>query len=334
MARVVNYLRPMRGSLAERDKLVFPYMASPKLDGVRFFVTKEGVFTKSGKKFRNKYIQQQFSEFPGIDGEFICGKHDEHVYRRTSGAVNRINGIPPGLTAHIFDMFEDQDTEQRSAMDRYAHVKAWFDQRPLSMGSAPGRYSAMKRLRWAGAWARCRQVPYILVQSIEELDQVESQYLAQGYEGVMLRGPNSPYKHGTSTVNENYLLKLKRFMDAEADIVDYVEFAHNENVAFTDAQGFTKRSSAKAGKKPGNKLGKFIVKAINGPHEGKTFEVGTGYTDAERKDFWARRESMKGQLLVYRCQEFGGGYDLPRIPTFQGLRNPDDMSVEGEEQPG
>jgi len=36
----------------------------------------------------------------------------------------------------------------------------------------------------------------------------------------MLRHPQSPYKQGRSTPKEAYLLKVKRFSDGEAVIVD------------------------------------------------------------------------------------------------------------------
>lgn len=109
---------------------------------------------------------------------------------------------------------------------------------------------------------------------------------------------------------------------------DFVEFSHNDNVAFRDEQGFTKRSSAKSGKRAGNKLGKLIVRAINGPFKGKTFEVGTGYTDVERRSIWSAREAYRGKSITFRCQSFSGGYDLPRIPTFVGFRDESDISPE------
>lgn len=325
-------LRPMRGSLAERDKLVFPYMASPKLDGVRAFIKDNTLYSKSGKPIANKFLQKHLGAPTAhncLDGELVCGPHDEHTYRRTTGEVRRIEGRPKDWAFYVFDHI---DNNGAPATKRHQNVELWKD-------LAPDLGRPHERLKRNGVDSvftdavrafRIKVVPYVLVRNLQELDAIEARYLAQGYEGVMLRSPDSPYKHGTATVKENYLLKLKKFTDGEAQILDYVEFNHNDNVAFRDAQGFKKRSSARSGKRPGNKLGKLIVRAINGPFKGKVFEVGTGYTNKERIDIWTRREELLGDTITFRCQLFTGGYDLPRIPTFQGFRPDYDMSQEDD----
>ena len=45
--------------------------------------------------------------------------------------------------------------------------------------------------------------------------------LNAGYEGLMLRDPNGIYKFGRSSVKENILLKVKEFMDDEAEIIAF-----------------------------------------------------------------------------------------------------------------
>ena len=56
----------------------------------------------------------------------------------------------------------------------------------------------------------------------EELIDYEQGAVEDGYEGVMLRDPSAPYKYGRSTVRKGYLLKLKRFEDSEAEVIDIV----------------------------------------------------------------------------------------------------------------
>ena len=57
-------------------------------------------------------------------------------------------------------------------------------------------------------------MPHDLVQAPTQLADWEQRYLAQGYEGVMLRHPAGPYKPGRSTAREAWLLKLKRLRTA------------------------------------------------------------------------------------------------------------------------
>jgi hypothetical protein len=53
--------------------------------------------------------------------------------------------------------------------------------------------------------------------------------LAKGFEGIMLRDPTRRYKHGRSTLKEGGLAAIKRFVDAEAVIVDSYEQQENTN---------------------------------------------------------------------------------------------------------
>jgi len=68
-----------------------------------------------------------------------------------------------------------------------------------------------------------------VINSAEELDAFEAACLRDGFEGVMLRSPSGRYKFGRSTLKENLLLKLKRFEDAEAQIIGFEELSHNAN---------------------------------------------------------------------------------------------------------
>src|SRR5881628_3661254 len=55
-----------------------------------------------------------------------------------------------------------------------------------------------------------------------ELERMESLMVEQGHEGVILRTLGAPYKHGRSTPS-GPLLKLKRFVDFEAEVIGVYE---------------------------------------------------------------------------------------------------------------
>lgn len=296
--------KPMKGADADLSRLVFPYMVTPKLDGHRCLI-KDGVaLTSALKPFPNQYIQGYFSsgKWGGLDGELIVGPAtDPDVFRRTSSGVRKADGTP-NFTFHVFDRWDVPDWD---AGARYSSIERSFDMS-----------------------GRVVRVPMILVVNEHELLSVEQRYLEQGYEGVMLRHPDSPYKFGRASVTENYLLKLKRFADAEAEIIGVVEQQHNTNEATTNNLGRTQRSSAKAGKVGKDTLGALKARVLNGKFAGVEFEVGTGFDDALRRKLWFCREHVNGLVFTFKYQDVGG-YDKPRIPVFKAFRNKDEVECLG-----
>ena len=157
---------------------------------------------------------------------------------------------------------------------------------------------------------------------MKELQAYEQYCLNLGYEGVILRDPNSMYKHGRSTAKEGGLLKVKRFEDGEAGILAVEEQMHNGNEATTNELGRTQRSSHKENKVPMGKLGALVCKDLV---TGIQFSIGTGFTDKLRKDMWAHRDTLIGATVKYKSFKIGVK-DAPRHPVFLGMRDVDDMS--------
>ena len=148
----------------------------------------------------------------------------------------------------------------------------------------------------------------------------EKECLDKGFEGLIIRSGKSPYKCSRSTLREGYMMKVKRFSDAEAIVVDFVEYEHNTNEAEKDNFGRTKRSDKKEGKVPGNMLGKFILELP----DGRRFGCGTGFDMEQRKEIWANKEQYLGKIVKFKYFEVGVK-ELPRHPVFLGFRHPDDM---------
>jgi DNA ligase-1 len=139
---------------------------------------------------------------------------------------------------------------------------------------------------------------------------------------VILRDPAGLYKFGRSG-KTGPLLKLKRFIDFEAEVIGVYEEMHNANVATKNELGRTSRSSAKAGKIGKGTLGGLILRAINGPAAGVEFRCGTGFDAAARAELWANPPIGK----VAKVKSFPIGVkDKPRHPVWLGFR---DMEVDG-----
>ena len=165
----------------------------------------------------------------------------------------------------------------------------------------------------------------------------------------MVRQGASPYKCGRSTVKEGGLLKLKSFIDNEAEILEVHEEMKNLNPAVKGNRGQTKRSSAKAGKVGKGTLGKFKVRGLNGKFAGKEFFISTGVlTKEEKAALWRHYLSVDkqyatvhhlsdpnpicdltrpliGQSVTYKHMEHSAGYTKPRHAGFWRFRPLEDF---------
>lgn len=272
--------------------LRYPLMASPKLDGVRALVMDGTLVSRKLIPIPNRHTQKLFSSLrEGTDGELIVGEPNKDPYRRTVGAVRREHG-EPAVRFYIFDNFT---------------AKGGFYDRHVSLPDST---------------EFVRVVPHTIVRNAEELLALEQEFLSQGYEGLMIRSMDGPYKYGRSTLKEGYLLKLKRFKDSEAVVLSCYERMHNTNEATLDNLGNTKRSTAKEGMEPTGMLGGFIVRDVNPDSEffGVEFDVSasTILLD-ELKPMWDHRGEYIGQVLVYKYFP-SGSKERPRLPTFKGFR--------------
>jgi DNA ligase-1 len=149
------------------------------------------------------------------------------------------------------------------------------------------------------------------------LEMYEQYCLVDGYEGVMVRQPDSPYKNGRSTEREGWLLKIKRFQDSDAVVIGYEEKMHNANELTRDELGRAKRTSHKENKVPMDTLGALRVKDVI---TGVEFNIGTGFTDQMRAELWAIRTQLIGKMVKYKSQP-SGVKDAPRFPVFLGVRS-------------
>lgn len=280
--------RPMlAGTVTAPEKLRFPMLATPKIDGIRCLVLGGKALTRSLKPVPNRYIQRLASTLPeGLDGELLCGD-----FNSTQSAVMSEDGEPD-------------------------FIYLVFDQ--IGPGGYSYRVDGLLRLSLPG-W--CFRLMPVAIEDRYALDDYEAKCLAGGYEGVMLRAPGGPYKFGRSTEKEGYLLKLKRFEDSEAVVVGFEEQMRNGNEATTNALGLTERSSHKANLVPAGVLGTLLVRDI---YTGVEFGVSTGMTAAQRADLWARRDTLLGQVVKYKHQPHGAK-EAPRLPVFLGFRDWRDM---------
>ncbi|NQW81315.1 MAG: ATP-dependent DNA ligase [Polaromonas sp.] len=294
----MSAFKPTLAVAADFAKLVYPVYASPKLDGIRCSVVDGKALTRSLKAIPNLHISSILSDplFNGFDGELIIGSAtDKAVYTNTVSSVMRVSG-QPAFTYYVFDLHDMADT------------------------TFEFRFEQLKGLDFPSNFVLLRQTA---IENEAELLAYEKQCVELGYEGVILRSPDAPYKYGRSTVNEGYLLKVKRFEDSEARVLGFEEEQFNGNEAQTNELGRTKRSSAKAGKVGKGTMGALIVRDI---HSKVEFNIGTGFTAEQRSEWWdffqSRDAGTVVDMPIVKYKFFPVGVkDAPRHPVYLGARS-------------
>ena len=292
-------VKPLLSCEVSLDKINFPVYVSTKLDGLRAVVIDSVVYSRSLKPIRNKYVQKLFGkpEYEGFDGELVVGDiYAKDVFQKTTSGVMSEDG-EPDVTFHVFDLWNiptfDYEYRQRDLQEILLDEDKEY----------PSIVYAMIHL--------CK--------NIDDLTFFLEHERNVGGEGLICRSPSGIYKYGRSTPKEQLSIKLKFFEAGEFEVIGFEERMHNTNEVTTNELGYKERSSCKANLIPMNTLGSLVLK-----YDDSEFRCGTGFSDAQRKEIWENKESYLGKLASIRYMSVGQAI-LPRIPSFQGFRDKDDM---------
>jgi DNA ligase-1 len=202
--------------------------------------------------------------------------------------------------------------------DHYAHPQANYQYRYSRLEEALGQL----KIKHSYGNFHIVRLPQVYIPNEAVLQAYEEACLSHGFEGVIVRKPDSPYKFGRSSVRQLYLGKIKRFKDDEARIIDFDEQLENANPATVDARGETERSHHQANMIPKNTLGKLICEH---PKFG-TISIGTGrgLTHSLRQEIWDNRDAYLGKMIKFKYFPIGMKYK-PRLPIFLGFRDENDL---------
>ena len=287
-------------TLEDLNEAKYPVYATPKLDGIRCLKVDGKVVTRKFKELPNRFIRTVLENIlvDGLDGEIMIPGAS---FNETQSQVMRFEGEPV-FEFHVFDYVKS--SLDKSYLDRIEDLKAYH---------ATLDENAKKRIKLL--------IP-TRVDNVEELSALEAQYLEQNFEGVMIRTGEGKYKCGRSTLKEGILLKIKQFQDSEAEIIGFQEKLKNENEKERDEFGLAKRSSKKEGLVAAGTLGAIVVRDLKTKQE---FQIGSGFDDKLRKEIFDNKEDYLGRIVNYQFQPHGQK-ELPRFPTFRGIRSPLDMS--------
>lgn len=295
-------MKPMLACTPKRENIPFPVYASPKIDGIRALVVEGQLVSRTLKPLPNRFVQntldnRDWNGLNGLDGEITVGPPNSlNVMQKTTSGIMSADGEPQ-WNFWIFDLWCIDETYDK----RMAFLKD-----TIRMAKDEWRPDALKNFHFLNS---------SLLHNLEELAAYESEMINQGYEGVMLRKPDSYYKFGRSTEREFALAKIKKFSDSEATIIGFAPLLKNNNDATVDNLGYTVRSTHRNRKEIIETLGS--IRVVNAA--GIEFDIGTGFSAQQRKDIWDMKEELIGKTIRYKHFE-KGIVDAPRFPVFSGFR--------------
>lgn len=275
-----------------RDSKYYPLYASFKFDGIRGLNKNGEVVSRSAKILPSGFIRANYwgNECHGFDGEFVPKVlRAGNVYKDAFSAV-MTHGCQTPVDWHLFD--------------HHANVDWSFER----------RYAYLREMVQKYGTDGIKIIEQKLVHNWDELLAYEQVALDLGFEGLVVRRRDAPYKYGRSTGSQQYLMAMVRIAKSECEILGFYEGLANTNEAVIDARGYTTRSKHLAQMVGKDTLGGFEVRDI---HTGCEFKIGVGegLDHAARAEVWANRPKYKGRISKYKFKPYG--VDIaPRQPIM------------------
>jgi DNA ligase-1 len=250
------------------------WAASRKMDGLRCAFVNGKLYTRNGKEvFGFDHIVEELNTlgtYDLIDGELYS---PEIPFQEIQGYVMRKKNVveedKKKIFYNIFVMLDGGMTTTQKMIDKMELTSHWSKTWPFQY---------------------LRFVEYeIIPNDFDKIKELNDKYVAEGYEGVMLRSMNQVYDWKRSDA----LLKYKSFKESDLKIVDMVE-----------GEGKYK-----------GMLGAFVCEGKVEGHKVKT-EVGSGFNDEQREEFWKEKKTIIGTLAEIKYQNLSDDNSSLRFPIF------------------
>jgi DNA ligase-1 len=297
-------IRPMLCKTFDENKPFFisgnPYVMEPKFDGLRCLMTVEGsakkvtAYSRNGKPFWNiehifqevhdRFVNRGFTDMV-LDGELYTTDWNLSMGIVKSSKTKHVDSLK--VKYHVWDLVDLRDWNAGGS------EKEWRYRRELLVSI----------IKDTGTHAI--SVPTSWVYTLTQARQVYQNFIADGYEGAIIKNPDSPYNLGSRSP---FWLKWKDWTDADLRIVGAVE-------------GIGKR------------LGKIGALQLEGKVEwrDKSYDVVTEVgsfrcTDEQLTEMWERhkRGELVGLTAEIRFQDITVE-GACRFPTFYRLREDKDV---------
>ena len=266
----------------QKDKIKYPCIFQPKLDGIRCLSTADGFFSRGRKEFTScQHIRKELADFfarnpqARLDGEFYTHEYKEDFELICKSVKKTADKATPAdvefqkkVQLHLYDTPRIANyTETDSFQKRQAELAKTFKDY---------KYIVI--------------VETVVVNNEEEMLACKERWIQDGYEGIMLRNIDSPYE-GQRSYN---LQKYKDFIDDE-----FVILKVNEG----------------NGKLAGH-AGSFTFGMI----DQKSFDAKMIGSISRLKYFFEHPEECVGKFATVRYQNLSSD-GIPRFPVCRGIRD-------------
>ena len=284
-------------SANHESKVTGQKLIEVKLDGVRVItiVYPDGTvdqYSRNGKELVNfPHVKEQiakhavfFREPMVLDGEIMSANFQDlmkQVHRKTD--VQSTDAV-----LNLFDMLPLSEFQAGSSVlvqhQRSNQLRAWHF--PIA--------DHMPNVTIVGQ----ELVDLDTMQGSARFKMINTQAVAGGYEGIMLKDPDAVYECKRSVA----WLKLKPFIEVSLEVTD-LEEGTGRNVG---------------------RLGALVCSGTDDQRE-IVVNVGSGFSDNDRSSFWDLRDRVLGQIVEVRAdavtQNQDGTYSLrfPRFLRFRGF---------------
>lgn len=255
----------------------FPCFIQRKFDGTRCVALATGLYSRNRKAYPHlQHIRTEIRRicdfYPGIilDGELYS---KTLTFQEIVGLVRR-------------ETLDSGDLERQTQIQFYC-----YDLIDTTLPFNERLYRMVEILR------RCGPLKYVKIVMTEmctgstTLKAKHDQYVAEGFEGIMLRNCNGAYRPGVRSAD---LQKYKEFQDAEYAVV-----------GFTQGEGLEN--------------GCVVWQCRDGPTN-KVFACRPRGSHDERRELYKRAKDFVGKMLTVRYQELTDD-GLPRFPVGIAFRD-------------
>lgn len=257
------------------------HYVSPKLDGLRCIVTKDGCFSRNGKRFVSfphifRELKPLFDKDPNLilDGEVYTHKL-KNDFNKIISLAKKTKPTPADL----------KESEQ--------FLQYWIFDYPSIPGTFAERYARLKKLILENfrdnKWIRL--CIHTHIKSVTELEKLLQEWLSHGFEGAMINLIDGTYQNKRT----KYLLKYKLFKDDEYEIVDILEGVGNRSGMF----------------------GKALLK----DKRGTTFEANARGNEDFYRRLLKEKAALIGKKATVRYQNLTPDEQVPRFGVIVDIRD-------------
>lgn len=212
-----------------KHRINFPCLTSPKLDGIRCIVNKDGMWSRTGKPLYGaphirKQLQPLFDVEPDLilDGE-LYSHHLNDDFNRICSIIKKKKPTPADLAESesmmeywVFDIKQGGGvTANDHYIDRYHAYRALVLE-PVSGAHGVG---------WKQKFKSVKAVQQFTCNNEKEVEESCKRFIKDRFEGGMIRNMDAVYEEKRT----HNLQKFKLFVDEEYLVVDIEEGVGNRS---------------------------------------------------------------------------------------------------------